>query len=64
MEANQGWRQFSCDCGHTFDLPTRYAKSLSGESCPECGEWCTPINHRIDPTLPIDDFGNLINNHT
>jgi hypothetical protein len=57
----QGWRYFHCiDCEHRWKLPTRDYRSPSGDNCPRCHAWTFPHNAEPDPSLPVDDMGNLI----
>lgn len=60
-KSRQGWRTFTCyECQHTWEEPTRDAYSPSGETCPKCREgYVQPNAYRLDPTLPVDEFGNL-----
>lgn len=60
LEPKQGWRTFCCEaCGRAFEVQTRYARGVSLESC-ICGEECRPLDYRVDPTIPVDAFSNLI----
>ena len=57
----RGWRFFHCDeCGNQWKLAARDCSSLSGENCPQCGEWTTPHRYKVDPTIPVDKWGNLV----
>jgi Zn finger protein HypA/HybF involved in hydrogenase expression len=60
-ETRQGYRTFECqDCEHTWEEATRDHTSPSGDGCPKCiVGWARVIDSRSDPTLPVDEFGNL-----
>lgn len=56
----QGWRLFTCDeCDRLWSETSRDAASLSGEGC-TCGNWCVPIAHKIDETVQVNEYGNLV----
>lgn len=59
-----GWRVFRCDeCGAQWESASRDHVSPSGEDC-ACGEWVFPHESRPDPTLPVNEHGNLTKTYT
>ena len=55
----QGIRAFLCDCGKKWNLPTRDHTSPSAETCADCGLDNQPIAAWPDPSIPVNEFGNL-----
>lgn len=62
MKLFPGYRTFRCEeCGNSWEELTRDYKSPSLDICPVCRSECHPISNRIDITIPVDKFGNLLN---
>ena len=63
-----GWRFFECSgCGTRWKEACRDYKTPSSSVCPnescEGGSYgVSPYKAEDDPHLPVDDFGNLLNN--
>lgn len=60
-----GWRLFHCDdCNEKWESATRDHASPSGEDCENCGAWVFPHLGRPDPTLQVNEHGNLTKTYT
>lgn len=60
-DVRQGYRFFGChECGRAWRTACRDASSPSKETC-LCGNDEAPEHYEVDPSIPVDDLGNLVN---